>query len=173
MSNASASAHGRRRLALPVACGLLAAALLAYGLTVRARSNAAPAPPLPGAVLRGPRTTLRALRGQPAIVAFFASWCGPCHSEAPALERFSDSAAGRHRIVAVDYGDERGAALAFVKRYAWTFPVLSDPSTAAGDAWGVARLPAIVVLDAAGRIVAQEYGPQTVTRLRAALRAAS
>jgi thiol-disulfide isomerase/thioredoxin len=106
------------------------------------------------------------------VIAFFASWCGPCRLEAPALERFATSPIGRGQMIAVDYGDVPARARAFIARYHWSFPVLSDPSTAFGDAYGVAHLPTTVILDANGRIVARDYGAQTIASLDRAFRAA-
>ena len=49
--------------------------------------------------------TLADLRGHPFAVAFWASWCPGCHTEAPALERFATSPSGRGKVVAIDYSD--------------------------------------------------------------------
>ena len=61
---------------------------------------------------------------------------------------------------------------AFLERYRWTFPVLADPNGVSGDAYGVANLPTTVIVNAQGRIVARESGPQTVASLDRALSAA-
>jgi cytochrome c biogenesis protein CcmG, thiol:disulfide interchange protein DsbE len=54
-----------------------------------------PAPALPTEVLVGPRVTLTSLRGKPALVNFWASWCTPCKKEAPELERLASGLNGR------------------------------------------------------------------------------
>ena len=53
------------------------------------------APGCPRQVLRGPRVDLASLRGQPALVNFWASWCTPCKEEAPELERLARALGGR------------------------------------------------------------------------------
>jgi cytochrome c biogenesis protein CcmG, thiol:disulfide interchange protein DsbE len=161
-----------RRLALRLAIVVLAGGLLAYGLLARgARSEHAP--PLPRSRLQGPRVTLAALRGHPDAIVFYASWFDPCRAEAPAVARFARSATGRGKVLAVDttdYGDVR----AFARRYHWTFPILSDPDGATGDAWGIANgLPQWVFLNPRGEIVKRLSGAQGVASLVAALRAAA
>ena len=110
--------------------------------------------------------TLASLRGKPVLVNFWASWCGPCVSEAPALERF---AAAGGRLVAVDWSDGLGAARAFVRSRRWTFPVLADPDGNVGRNWGVEDLPTTFVLDAQGHIVSTLHGAQSVAELRRAI----
>ena len=131
------------------------------------------APPLPAKALRPPGTDLAALRGKPALVDFFASWCDPCVAEAAELRKLSASLDGRADIVAVDWDDSGARARAFVRRHGWTFPVLADTSGKAGESYGLVGLPTSFVLDPQGRIVATLQGPQTAARLRQALLEAS
>jgi cytochrome c biogenesis protein CcmG, thiol:disulfide interchange protein DsbE len=131
------------------------------------------APPLPAKALRPPGTTLAGLRGKPALVDFFASWCGPCAQEAPALRALSASVAGKATVVAVDWDDAGGPARAFVRKHGWTFPVLADTAGTAGEKYGLVGLPTSFVLDSQGRIVATFRGPQSAATLRQALLAAS
>ena len=120
---------------------------------------------LPGVLASG--------HGRPTLVVFWASWCEPCIREAPALERFSRSAQGRGRIVAVDWSDARSGATAFVRRYGWTFPTVRDDSGLVGNSYEIAVLPTTFVLDGSGRIRSALRGPQTEASLRQALRAPS
>jgi cytochrome c biogenesis protein CcmG, thiol:disulfide interchange protein DsbE len=108
-----------------------------------------------------------------ALVLFWASDCEPCQREASAVGRFARSPAGRGRIAGVDYGESESAGpLAFLRRYHWSFPNLSDPDGRAGEAYGVTGLPSTFVIDAHGRISATLRGPQTVQSLTRALAAA-
>lgn len=131
------------------------------------------APALPTAVLQGPKTTLAGLRGKPALVNFWASWCDPCRKEAPELERFSRSLHGDAALVGVDYTDKAANARDFIQKYGWTFPVLSDPNGIYGARYRFIGLPTTVVLDSQGRIVETLRGPQTAADLRQALNSAS
>ena len=136
------------------------------------------APELPRQRLSGPEVTLRGLlahgSGRALLVTFWASWCGPCASEAPALETFATSAAGRGRLVGVDWSDPvLSDARAFVKRYAWTFPNLRDPEGTVGTRYHLTGLPTTFAIDADGRIVGVLRGPQSQASLQRTLVAAS
>lgn len=169
----------RARAALSIAALAVVAVLLAVGLSGKGGASARPAPALPTQALVGPPVTLATLlrsptgAARPALVVFWASWCTPCQQEAPAVERFARSAAGQGRIAGVDYGESEPAQpRAFLRRYGWTFPNLSDPYLRAGSAYDVANLPATFVIDAHGRIHQRLYGPQSDASLAGALRAA-
>jgi thiol-disulfide isomerase/thioredoxin len=181
--------HPRRRVAVWALALALLTALLVVGLAGRGSDGDRAAPALPRTALVGSPLTLAALLGapaaassppaagvhgaHPALVLFWASWCAPCQHEAPVVERFARSAAGRGRIVGVDYG-ESAAALprAFVRRYRWSFPTLSDPDAVAGEEYQVRTLPTTFAVDSRGRIVATLNGPQTEQSLARALAAA-
>src|SRR3989442_4297200 len=129
-----------------------AALLLAVVLAILLGGNAGPtraraAPSLPSKVLVGPRVDLASLRGRPAIIHFWASWCAPCVKEAPQLARLASELHGRATLVGVDWSDNRGAAASFVRRFHWTFPVLIDPEGSVGNAYGLTGLPTTFLLD--------------------------
>jgi thiol-disulfide isomerase/thioredoxin len=161
----------RWAVAAVVAAAALAAAELLSG---HAADDARAAPPLPATVLHPPAVSVPSLRGKPALVAFWASWCGPCHEDAPALRAAAGELGRRARVVAVDWDDGAAAARAFVRRYGWSFPVLADDEGTTGERYGLAGLPTTFVLDPSGDIVRTLRGPQTTaTFVQAALGAAS
>lgn len=150
-------------------------ALAVFGLS--SSKNAASgraAPALPTDRLSGEAVSLASLRGRPALVVFWASWCTPCEQEAPALERFARSLHGRATLVGVNWSDPSLAgAKAFVKRFGWTFPNLRDPDETSGQKFGVSGLPTTYAIDSSGRIRDTLRGPQTQVTLAQALALAS
>src|SRR5690242_7288930 len=114
-----------RRAALVLAAAL--AVVIGVGAATRQSASARrAAPALPTQALRPPAVTLAALRGHPALVNFWASWCHPCAKEAPELAHLGHDHAVR--LISVDTGDDAGDARRFVARYGWSFPVLRDGS---------------------------------------------
>jgi len=151
-------------VALLVVAGIAAAELLSgSGGVARA------APRLPRQTLVPPRVTVADLRGKPAAINFWASWCDPCRNEAAGIAALARSFHGRARLVGVDWSDSVTGARAFVRRYGWRFPVLRDANGAAGDAYGIRGLPTTFILDARGRIAQVLRGPQSPAAIRRAL----
>ncbi len=163
----------RRRRGLLGALALVGALVAAELLGGSSGNATKPAPPLPAAVLQPPKATLATLRGKPAAVNFWASWCEPCRHEAPELERLARSLQGRAQLVGVDWSDGLASARSFIREYGWSFPVLRDSGGTVGERYGVVGLPTTFILDARGRIVRTLRGPQTEASLRSALQSTS
>jgi cytochrome c biogenesis protein CcmG, thiol:disulfide interchange protein DsbE len=159
-----------RGLAVVVAVGALVLIVVLSG--TGGSDTGRPAPQLPTEVLVPPRTTLASLRGKPAAVNFWASWCDPCRKETPELERLFRSLHGEAQLIGVDYSDDRGSAESFIREFGVTYPVLRDPDGQVGDRYGVTGLPTTAILDPRGRIVQLLRGPQSEDSVRLALGAA-
>lgn len=118
--------------------------------------------------------SLASLRGHPVVLNFWASWCPPCKSEAPALERDWLRYRSRGvRFVGVDYHDLSSEARTFVSVHDLTFPMLEDGS---GDvttgSYGITQAPETYVLDSNGKIVAHLAGPVNSPEFASAFHAA-
>jgi thiol-disulfide isomerase/thioredoxin len=167
----------RRALWLAALAAAAIVALIVFGLAPSKKTAVGrKAPALPGERLGGADVTLGRLLasagGRPAAVVFWASWCGPCASEAPALQAFSQTPQGRGRIVGVDWSDARPAALAFIRRFRWTFPTVRDGEGLVGNKYEMTGLPTTFVLDGRGRIALTLRGPQSGPSLSRALHSA-
>ena len=69
---------------------------------------------------------LRRLTGRPTVVNLWASWCGPCREELPALARLSRTAGDRLRVVGVASLDVPANSVSFASETRLPFPSLQD-----------------------------------------------
>lgn len=132
------------------------------GLQVAARGDVMPVLQLPD--LEGRAVELpTAYAGQPILINFWASWCGPCIEEMPELDRFA-AAQGDGGVqvvgIALDTPEEVNA---FLEHTPVRYPILldqpgpRDSGVQLGNAKGV--LPYTALIDADGRLVKQKVGP--------------
>jgi cytochrome c biogenesis protein CcmG/thiol:disulfide interchange protein DsbE len=115
--------------------------------------------------LEGPGTiSLASLRGKPAVINFFASWCGPCKAEAKILESASRQYQGRIAFIGIDYHDVTSDGRRFLRVHDITFPTVQDGSGSVGDRYGLTGVPETFVVNAQGRLLEHIAGTLTVNR---------
>jgi thiol-disulfide isomerase/thioredoxin len=98
----------------------------------------------------GQPVRLADVRG-PAVINLWASWCSPCRTELPAMQRLADRAGDRLRVFGVNTGDGREAAAAFGADTGVTLPTLYDQGKTLMNALRRTALPITVFLDGTGR----------------------
>ena len=98
--------------------------------------------------------------GEALVVNFWATWCGPCRTEMPALQQLDDHLRGRGiRVVAVSIDRDRNLAREFIRSARIRFPVYFDPNGAySNQKLGLRTLPETFLVDAAGIIRARISG---------------
>jgi cytochrome c biogenesis protein CcmG, thiol:disulfide interchange protein DsbE len=109
-------------------------------------------------------------RGDVVVLNVWASWCDPCKSEMPLLQRTHDRIAARGGMVlGIDTQDATDAALAFLREKRISFPSLRDRDREYGRDLGVSGYPETFLVDRRGRIAAMHRGPITQEWLDAEL----
>lgn len=116
--------------------------------------------------------SLRAFRGKPLVINFWASWCGPCRNEMPLLERTYLAEKGSVQFLGIDSNDARNAGLAFYNQVHVTYPSISDPNLKVAIKYGVYGFPTTVFISASGKVVGRYIDQLDASTLRAALREA-
>lgn len=113
-----------------------------------------PAPDFTLKTLDGETTvTLAQFSGQPVIINFWASWCLPCRTETPALERAYEKYQARGLVVLGLNSaelDDLTAARDFANEFQVSYPLLWDETDALLATYGVLGLPTSVFVNQAG-----------------------
>jgi cytochrome c biogenesis protein CcmG/thiol:disulfide interchange protein DsbE len=97
-------------------------------------------------------------KGEVTVVNVWASWCVPCHDEAPLLMQLAKD--GRFRLVGINYKDEPDNARRFLGRYGNPFAAAgADASGRAAIEWGVYGVPETFVIGKDAHIAYKLVGP--------------
>jgi thiol-disulfide isomerase/thioredoxin len=129
-----------------------------------------PAPRARGTTLDGTPFDLAALRGKVVVVNFWASWCAPCRSEAPTMQKvYDETKASGVQFVGVDIKDGKDNAQAFLRTYKITYPSLYDQAGQIALAFRDIppnAVPSTLIIDRKGQIAARAIGSVAYTSLR-------
>ena len=111
------------------------------------------APPLTGNDLQQRNVSLAELRGQPVLVMFWATWCGPCRKEMPLVQAAYDNFRDKgFTVIAVNVSDDHEDVADYAKEMGVEFPIILDPRGDTAERFGVIGLPTNYVIDAAGTV---------------------
>ena len=136
-----------------------------------------PAPPtalpaLVGLVSNGtqvPGLDPSVFKGKVSVVNVWASWCVPCHDEAPLLTELGKDS--RLQIVGINYKDAPDNARRFLGRYGNPFGIVGvDANGRASIDWGVYGVPETFIVGREGTIVYKMVGPVTPDNIDSVLR---
>ena len=108
----------------------------------------------------GFNVTLDQFRGKVVLLNFWATWCGPCRVEMPAMEQlYRTLPRGEFEILAVST-DAQGATVTrpFQKRMGFTFPILHDSEYRVGLAYGARTIPVTFMVDRQGVVRQKIFG---------------
>lgn len=131
-------------------------------------------PPLDGLVAGGaavPGLDPAAFKGKVSLVNVWASWCVPCHTEAPLLVQLS--ADKDLQMVGINYKDSADNARRFLGRHGNPFTIVgTDTNGRAAIEWGVYGVPETFVVGRDGAIVAKLVGGITAHNIETVLKPA-
>ena len=174
------STRGKRNILvmLPLIAFLALAALFLYRLGAGDSSRIPAAligrqapvtdlPPLEGLTRDGrpvPGLTNASFAGNVTLVNVWASWCVPCHDEAPLLDRMAKDK--RIQIAGINYKDTPDNARRFLNRYGNPFAAAGvDPNGRTSIDWGVYGVPETFLIGRDGAIAYKLVGPITAENL--------
>ena len=130
-------------------------------------------PPLQGLVSDGaqvPGIDPAMFKGKVSVVNVWASWCVPCHDEAPLLTELARDK--RLQLIGINYKDAPDNARRFLGRYGNPFGIVGvDGNGRAAIEWGVYGVPETFIVGREGTIVYKLVGPVTPENIDTELKA--
>ncbi|MCX6414319.1 MAG: TlpA disulfide reductase family protein [Actinobacteria bacterium] len=134
------------------------------------------APDLVGTTLDGQQLSSAGLAGDVLVVNVWASWCAPCRSEAPSLERLSKEFADQGvSFIGLNTRDSDTSARSFVERFGISYPNVVDRDGVLQlgfrDSLPPRAIPSTLVIDRSGRVAARVLGAVSESSLRGVIEA--
>ncbi len=110
--------------------------------------------------MNGQIVSLSDLRGKVVLVNFWATWCGPCRIEMPAMERLYRTYDRKDFEILAVSTDAQGVAVTrpFQQENHLTFPILHDADFRVGLSYGARTLPMTFMVDRQGIVRQQIFG---------------
>jgi thiol-disulfide isomerase/thioredoxin len=106
-----------------------------------------------GPTLTGKDVSITSFRGRPVVLIFWASWCGPCHDEQPALNAAYTQWSPRGVVfLGVDLRDTTTPALAFQSEFKVPYPSIADTNATLAIDYRIPSAPSLVFLNAQGKV---------------------
>ena len=132
-----------------------------YSTAVPGRpSIGSPAPPFRLIDLSGRAVSLSDYHGRVVLLNFWATWCGPCRVEMPAMEAVYRSFKAKGLEILAISVDQQGAAVTrpFQESLGLSFPILHDSDYQVGLTYGARTLPMTYAIDRQGIIRQRVFG---------------
>jgi thiol-disulfide isomerase/thioredoxin len=142
-----------------IGAGLFALAITVQGPGAQAIDATAPAFDL--VTLGGEAYSNKSLKGQPALLMFWASWCNVCQRELPVMAQFhAHEKPSQLRLISIGFADGRRNVEEYVHSHqdTFVFPTAYDIDNDVSQAFKITATPTYVLLDAQGRIVLVHRG---------------
>src|SRR6266568_3703707 len=112
--------------------------------------------------LDGGRLSLADLKGKVVFLNLWATWCGPCKEEMPAMERLWRRYKANGLIFVALSMDAQGARVVkpFVDQARFSYPIGLDPKMEVAQLYGARAVPATFIIDRSGNLFAFALGPR-------------
>ena len=122
--------------------------------------------------LDGKEFSLQALRGKVVLLDFWATWCGPCRKDMPALERIYGEFGDRGLVMlGMNVGEDREAVSKFLAANKLSYPIVLAGQMEMLESYSVTAFPTVVLIDREGKIALYHVGSGSESELREALAA--
>jgi cytochrome c biogenesis protein CcmG/thiol:disulfide interchange protein DsbE len=101
--------------------------------------------------------------GKPTLLFFWATWCKSCRQVQPSVASLAAKYDGRVQVIGINVGglDSVQAVNDYRRRYRITYPLLIDRAGQVADAYHIAAIPTVILLDRQGQVRYRDVTPPT------------
>jgi thiol-disulfide isomerase/thioredoxin len=140
---------------------------------IRKELIARPAPELAVTAMDGAPLTLSSLKGKTVLLDFWATWCGPCRVDAPALDKLYRKYGSKDlEIIGISVSEDRGIVEKYLKEHPHNFPIVLSTENELPRAFQVSAFPTYILIDPDGKVSSAAQGDQGFGELRKLLKQA-
>ena len=154
--------------------GVMLAALLLLAPAASAIGPGEPAPGFSARVLDGPgQRSLASYRGKVVYVDFWASWCTPCLTSLPLLDKLrGEFPPEQFQILAVNVDRDPGKARGFLAKHPVGYTSVSDPEGRLPEVFALETMPTSYLIDSRGivRYVHEGFRAGDIDEIRERIR---
>lgn len=109
--------------------------------------------------LEGNTVSLKDFKGKKVFLNFWATWCSPCKSEMPDIEKlYNENKDSDLVILAVNMGDSKDTVKKFIDTNKYNFKVLLDVSQTVSNTYKIVSIPTSFFINKEGNIVHKHTG---------------
>lgn len=117
--------------------------------------------------LEGNKVSLSDFKGKKVFLNFWATWCPPCKSEMPEIEKvYQETKDSDLVILAVEIGEPLDTVKTFIDDNNYNFKVLLDSDQAVATNYGISAIPTSFFIDEQGNIVSKKIGAMTYDEMK-------
>lgn len=120
--------------------------------------------------LDGKEVSLNDFKGTVILVNFWATWCGPCIHEMPALEKLFQNYKEDVQVLGLTIASKKEQVPGKVKETGVTYPILLDADKVVADYGSFNSIPQTFIIDREGNIVKQITGARDYETFEAEVR---
>lgn len=119
----------------------------------------------------GKKQQLENYKGQGVFLNFWATWCKPCETEMPLINKVNKKYSGKGiRVLSINIGESSLAVDRFIEKYQLDFSIMNDANEGVQEAYAINPLPASFFIDKDGIIQGIYTGELTEEKMEALLK---
>ena len=117
--------------------------------------------------INGKEVSLSDYKGKKVFLNFWASWCGPCKSEMPDIEKLYEQTKNSDLVIlTINLGEDKDTVKSFIDNAKYNFTVLLDLDQSVAAQYKISAIPTSYFIDEAGNIVSTIRGSLTLLQMK-------